>query len=115
MSDINSFTHYKVFKPEERGFGRVRLDISKRKYDNRWVVWQKMLSILVDGTFENVNVGGSEYSRYLESNHRWIWSVIWVPVEVAFNKSKALKYCRARFGEDCFNENVDVKITFATD
>ena len=52
MSDINSFTHYKVFKPEERGFGRVRLDISKRKYDNRWVVWQKMLSILVDGTFE---------------------------------------------------------------
>ena len=118
MSDIlNCFTAVKVFNIPEYGYGKVEIDISKRVYDRRFIIWQKMFSFFVDGSLPDIkeSIGSAEYDEFWKRNYKHLWHVVWVPVKIAYNKSKATQYCRDRFGENCFQENDSVKITFASD
>ena len=114
MSDIlNCFTAVNVFNIPEYGYGKVEIDISKRAYDRKFIIWQKMFSFFVDGSKPNIenDIGSIKYQEFWKRNYKHLWHVVWVPVKIAYNKSKATQYCRDRFGENCFQENDSVKIT----
>ena len=98
---------------------KKQIDIQQRAYDERFVVWEQKWPYVVFGytdkhdTFHPNLTDSQEDHDFVESDSlAKQWCKIWVPVIVVRDKAAATKYCRSRFGRNCFKENDKVAIAF---
>lgn len=92
----------------------VKIDLKRREYDGKWLVYEAVPS--------HVLIGGEER---VEFDEKWPADVgyfpahycqpLWVIAAVCENKSAATSYCRKRFNRNCFHDdNPNVSIAFIT-
>ena len=98
---------------------KKQIDIQQRAYDDRFIVWEQMWPYSVLGytdkhdTFHPNLTDSQEDHDFVESDSlAKQWCKMWVPVIVVRDKAAATKYCRSRFGRNCFKENDKVAIAF---
>ncbi len=98
---------------------RKQIDIQQRAYDGRFVVWEQKWPYVVFGytdkhdTFHPNLTDSQEDHDFVERDSlAKQWCKMWVPVIVVRDKAAATKYCRSRFGRNCFKENDKVAIAF---
>ena len=98
---------------------KKQIDIQQRAYDGRFVVWEKKWPYVVFGYTDKHNTFCSNLTDSLK-DHDFVendslakyWFKMWVPVIIVRDKAAATKYCRSRFGRNCFKENDKVVIAF---
>ena len=98
---------------------KKQIDIQQRVYDERFVVWEQKWPYVVfgytdkHGTLHPNLTDSEEDHKFVENDSvAKYWCKMWVPVIVVRDKAAATKYCRSRFGRNCFKENDKVAIAF---
>ena len=98
---------------------KKQIDIQQRAYDERFIVWEYMWPYSVFGytdkhdTFHpNLTDSQKDHDFVEDDGLAKQWYKMWVPVLVVRDKAAATKYCRSRFGRNCFKENDKVAIAF---
>ena len=98
---------------------KKQIDIQQRAYDDRFIVWEQMWPYSVFGYTDKHGTLHHDLTDSLK-DHDFVendglakqWCKMWVPVIVVRDKAAATKYCRSRFGRNCFKENDKVAIAF---
>jgi len=98
---------------------KKQIDIQQRAYDERFIVWEYMWPYSIFGytdkhdTFHPNLTDSQEDHDFVENDSlAKQWCKMWVPVIIVRDKAAATKYCRSRFGRNCFKENDKVAIAF---
>jgi len=88
---------------------KAYLEIQQRGFDGKFVVWESQWPWVVSG---EITLDSTEHYEQLKELGGHAWFKMWTPIEVFCSKFEATKYCKKRFGRNCFKENDKVAISF---